>query len=113
MKKVNKNFDFSWQFKNYGIHTVHTEWGNKDSPVRKDCPIELVRYFDDSHSSCYTIADWALDDEGYELRFVGNRPFVDIEPEEMASIWKQLRAAQKMLDEYFKANEDDEEEFGY
>ena len=69
--------------------------------MRKNCPIELIKYFDEKHSSCYVVA-W-FEDEGYELHFVGNRPMVDIEPEEMKSIWAQLQAAQKMLDVYFEA----------
>jgi len=60
------------------------------------------------HSSCYVVAWFELDEEGYELHFIGNRPMVDIEAAEMASIWVQLQAAQKMLDVYFKACEGSE-----
>ena len=42
---------------------------------------------------------------------VGNRPMVDIEPEEMKSIWAQLQAAQKMLDAYFEACRKSEDDY--
>ena len=66
---------------------------------------ELVGYEDVETRSHEALASLVvhLDDEGYELHFVGNRPMVDIEPEEMKSIWAQLQAAQKMLDAYFEA----------
>ena len=105
---TNQYFNFSWKFKNFEIHTVHQNYKDKNSPLRKNCPIELIKYFDDKHSSCYTVAWFELDDEGYELHFIGNRPMKDIEPDEMASIWVQLRAAQKMLDAYFKACQESE-----
>lgn len=108
-KTQNKRFNFEWEFKNYAIRTCHQIWGDKNSPIRKNCPVELIRFNDESHSSCYTIAFWCRDEEGYELRFVGSRPFVDITADEMSSIWNQLRAAQKMLDEYFEADEEEYE----
>ena len=104
----NRNFDFSWDFKNFAIRTVHQDYKDKNSPLRKNCPVELIKYFDEKHNSCYTVADFELDDEGYELHFIGNRPMVDIEPEEMRSIWTQLQAAQKMLDAYFDACQKEE-----
>ena len=36
---------------------------------------------------------------------------IDIEPEEMSSIWAQLQAAQKMLDAYFEACRRSEDEY--
>ena len=105
---TNRKFDFSWEFKNFAIMTVHEDYKDKNSPLRKNCPVELIKYFDDKHSSCYVVAWFELDDEGYELHFIGNRPMVDIDPDEMRSIWSQLQAAQKMLDAYFVACEKEE-----
>lgn len=100
---MNKDFQFSWKFKNFEIHTVYQGEEDKNKKLRKNCPVELVKYFDDMHHSCYVVAWFELDDEGYELHFVGNRPMMDISTEEMTSIWPQLVAAQKMLDAYFDA----------
>lgn len=106
---MNKDFSFSWSFKNFKIQTVHESYDNvnksydKSTPVRKRCPIELIKYFDDEHSSCFVIAWFELDDEGYSLHGIGGRLFEEIDEYEIAEIWKQLCAAQKMLDTYFKA----------
>lgn len=105
---INRDFNFSWKFKNFEIHTVHQDSKDKNSPIRKNCPVELIKYVDEKHSSCYVVAWFELDKEGYELHFIGNRPMVDIDPDEMKSIWFQLQAAQKMLDAYFEACEKEE-----
>ena len=105
----NRRFHFEWGFKNFKIRTRHEDWGNKNSPLHKNMPVELIKYLDDKHDSCYTVAYFHLDAEGYELHFVGNRPMNDISAEEMASIWVQLQAAQKMLDAYYIACEEGEE----
>lgn len=99
----NRDFNFSWKFNNFHIRTRHEDWNDRNSPLYKKCPIELVKYFDDKHSSCYVVAWFELDDDGYELHFVGNRPLVDIDANEIASVWIELQAAQKMLDAYFEA----------
>ena len=103
----NKNFSFKWEFGDFVIQTVHRDYisgvgYNIETPIRDNCPIEICKYCDESHTTRYTVAFWKLDDEGYELRFVGNRPMKDIEPEKMATIWEQICAAQFMLDEYWK-----------
>ena len=100
---ANRDFDFSWKFKDFHIRTRHDNWNDRNSPINRNCPLELVKYLDDKHSSCYTVAWFQLDCEGYELHFIGNRPMIDISAKEMASIWVQLQAAQKMLDAYFDA----------
>lgn len=78
---------------------------DSDSAIRRAIPVELVKW-DEGHHHCYVVAWWIRDDEGYELHFVGGRPFRDISPEEMAAIWPQLQAAQTMLDAYFDATEE-------
>ena len=108
---ANRNFNFNWEFKNYAITTDHQDFKDRNSPLRKNCPVELIKYFDDKHSSCYVVAWFELDDEGYELHFVGNRPMVDIDADEMKSIWVQLQAAQKMLDAYHLACQREEDDY--
>lgn len=108
VKTLNEKFNFSWDFKDYGIRTIHEEWNNPKSKIRKDCPIELVKY-NPGHATCYTLAFFNLDEEGYELHSVGGRLFEEIDSSEISEIWSQLQAAQKMLDAYFTAcmeNED-------
>jgi hypothetical protein len=99
----NERLDFSWEFHDYAIKTIHEDWQDRKSKIREDCPIELVKYNDSTHKSCYTLAYFRLDDEGYELHSVGGRLFDNIQPDEIAEIWAQLQAGQKMLDAYFEA----------
>lgn len=108
---ANRNFNFNWEFKNFAIRTVHQDSKDKNSPLRKNCPVELIKYFDDKHSSCYVVAWFELDQEGYELHFIGNRPMVDIDEYEIKSIWVQLQAAQKMLDAYHLACQREEDDY--
>lgn len=42
----NRNFNFNWEFKNFAIRTVHENWEDRNSPLRKNCPIELIKYFE-------------------------------------------------------------------
>lgn len=104
-------FDFHWRFGCFEIATVREKYTNdrfrydNDSAIRRAIPVELVKW-DEGHRYCYVVAWWIRDDEGYELHFVGGRPFRDILPEEMAAIWPQLQAAQTMLDAYFDATEE-------
>ena len=106
---MNKDFEFSWKFKNFAIRTVHQDYKDRNSPLRKNCPVELIKYYDERHSSCYVVAWFELDEEGYELHFIGSRPMHDISANEITSIWTQLQAAQKMLDAYFEACQKEEE----
>lgn len=108
---ANRNFNFNWEFKNFAIRTVHQDFKDRNSPLRKNCPVELIKYFDDEHSSCYVVAWFERDEEGYELHFIGNRPMVDIDADEIKSIWVQLQAAQKMLDAYHLACQREEDDY--
>lgn len=105
---MNRDFNFEWKFKDFAIRTIHNNGDDKTSPIRKDCPIELIKFNDSKHSSCFVVAWWRLGSEGYELCGVGERLFKYISIEEITRIWPQLQAAQVMLDAYFKACEEEE-----
>ncbi len=91
-------------------------WKYKDYELRA-CPKRLVRFKDDELNEtidfikwqtdasgkrgCFSLAYWTNDSEGYELNFVGDRPFRYIEPEDIGIIWKALKMAQKVLDGWF------------
>lgn len=106
------DFDFHWKFGRFEIATVRERYTNEgfrydnDSPIRRNIPVELVKW-DEDHASCWVVAWWVRSSEGYELRFIGGRPFHDIEPDEIAEIWRQLQVAQSMLDMYFEASSDE------
>lgn len=58
---------------------------------------EVVKWDGEERPSCYTIAYWSKGSEGYELRFVGNRPFGVNE-----TLFMELaKCGQLILDSYF------------
>lgn len=100
------DFNFHWRFGEFEICTVREEYSNgeyrydNDSNINTTIPVELVKW-NKEHTNCWVIALWRkMKGDTYELRFIGSRPFNDIEPYEIAEIWEQLKAAQNMLDAY-------------
>ena len=96
---MENNFDFSWTYKDFAIRTKHQNFTN--DPVDKNRPLELVKYNDREHTTCFTLAWFVLTKEGYELQFVGDRPFEYISPNDISEIWVQLMIAQKVLDLFY------------
>lgn len=38
----NRNFNFNWEFKNFAIRTVHENWEDRNSPLRKIVLLNLL-----------------------------------------------------------------------
>lgn len=103
MEKTNKPFEFHWEYADFGVRTAHR--GLDDSPY-----VELVHYYYDKSSGrryCYTIAYWTKDDEGWDLRFVGDR-MLELSQLHIEKVWPQLCAAQIALQAWYQ---DQEEEY--
>ena len=97
---MTSDINFNWRFDEYEIR-VH-QGRPADAGQTPRVPIELVKW-DEAHGTCFTLAWWKATDEGYELEFIGSRPFENIDADDIAVIWPQLRAAQRMLDAYHEA----------
>ena len=94
--------EFNWEYKNYALKACPKRLVRfKNEPNET---IDFIKYDTDSNGEryCYSLAYWRKDDEGYELKFVGDRPFKHIEPEDIEVVWKALRVAQKVLDGWFE-----------
>ena len=98
---ASKPFKFEWEYKDYAVRTTH---GFDGGPY-----VELVHWETDGHGRkhCYTIAYWYKGDEGWDLRFVGDR-MLELSKLHIECIWPQLCAAQIMLQAWY---EDQEEEY--
>lgn len=48
---------------------------------------------------CYTLCWWGKDKEGYNLEFIGSRPF---EYDDIDTLWSLLRYADKVLQAQFE-----------
>lgn len=102
---MNTHLQFQWEFGLYEIRTVHQDFKDRNSPIRKNNPIELIKYENENKQGGYLIAYFALDEDGYELHSCHGRLFEEVSPSEIKEIWPQLKAGQEMLDAYFKACE--------
>lgn len=66
-------------------------------PQTQHCCAEIVYW---TGETCFTLAYWGMDSEGFYLKFVGGRVFSYIgHPKEF---WKLAKKGQKKLDEYFR-----------
>lgn len=96
---MENNFNFNWTYKDFAIRTNYRDDAN--NIVNQNTPIELVKYNDSEHNTCFTLAWFVLTKEGYELRFIGDRPFNYISTNDISEIWVQLLIAQKVLDLFY------------
>lgn len=57
--------------------------------------------------SCYTLLRWAKNSEGWDVKFIGNRPFVWNRENFTANhlLWSLMEYAQKLLDAEFQFEE--------
>lgn len=53
--------------------------------------------------SCYTVAYWVKGSAGYDVMFVGNRPF-EIDKN---TLWILLKSGQTLLNEYYKKEQNE------
>ena len=93
--------EFNWKYKDYELRAVPRGLvGPKED--KENYTIELLKWIkrEKDKPYCFTIAYWRYTNEEYELRIVGDRIFKDIDVEDVATIWKQMKLAQKVLDEF-------------
>jgi len=106
---MNNSFNFNWKFGHFQITTVHEKYDDKnhcydvESPIRKNCPIELLKWSED-FDYCWVVAWFRKTDEGYEFLSIGSRLFDEISEDEISEIWRQLKAASKILNEYYEVS---------
>lgn len=91
---------FNWQFHGkhpYAIHEYNARHKNENYTS-----LELVRYKEDFEGTCWTIAEWERDSEGYEFRSIGSRLFTDIDANDLSTVWEAITAGDKYLRKKFK-----------
>ena len=97
-----QKLEFNWSYKDYELRAC----SQRLVLLKDDEPnetIDLVKWQTDSsgNRSCFSVAYWKKDNEGYYVHFVGSRPFEHIEPEDLEVVWKAMNVAQKVLDGWF------------
>lgn len=98
---------FNWNYKDYSIKAVPKCLVRfEESDINET--IELIKWYYNKKSdklNCFTLAYWIKDDEGYYLKFVGGRPFEEIDALDVETIWRKLKEAQKVLDKFWAEDE--------
>lgn len=102
-KQIETPFEFHWKHGEFEVRST-TSLNNKPY-------VELVHWKQDRNGRqyCYTIAYWTYNDEGWDLRFVGER-MLELQQLDIGKIWPQLCAGQICLDEWLRQQPDD---YGY
>ena len=104
---VNSDLEFSWKYKDYEL-TACPKRLARFSEDEKNETIDLVKWCEswEGQRLCYSLAYFIRESEGYDLRFVGNRPFEDIDAEDVPKVWEALKTAQAVLDAFFMGVEE-------
>ena len=94
------NIIYSWKYQNLEI-CIKANENNEIATPELLCWEE-----DDSHNRyCYVLALWDKTKEGWELRFIGSRPFEVFEEKyslELDKVWQGLYVCQKILDALYE-----------
>ena len=94
-------FEFNWQYKDFEIRTKR--YYDRDGKEMGFPYVELIKwYMYKGRRTCFTLAYFHEDDEGFELHFVGDRPFEEIAEIDISPIWKQLWLAGEMLQDAWR-----------
>lgn len=82
---------------------------NLEFRVMEDRFPEIVCWFDyESKKACYTVARWNRNSEGYNIEFIGDRPFDD--KIDANDVWELMKYGQKVLNATFRLEEYKNEE---
>jgi hypothetical protein len=97
-----QQLEFNWKYKDYELRACPRRLARLEDDESNET-IDFVKWYDyHGKRACYSLAYWQETSEGYDLKFVGDRPFRDIEIEDLSTIWTALHLAQKVLDGWFK-----------
>lgn len=97
------SLEFSFKYKDYELRACPKRLVEL-YPDEPNETIDLIKWYEHNGKKlCYSLAYFERYDEGYRLKFVGSRPFDDIEKEDVKVIWSALKHAQEILDEFYEA----------
>ena len=89
---------------NFKINSTELRSCNKSlTSTGEHMTAEIIEWIDDE-KSCYTLAYWKLDKEGYDLTFIGARPFDEF-PNDPKTFWSLGKTGQDILDNHFLEGE--------
>lgn len=99
------DLEFSFKYQDFELRACPPRLARL-SPEEKNETIELIKWLDVGKTSfCYTLGYFVKYSEGYYFKFVGDRMFNDVVPEDIKILWPVLKLAQQMLDDFFNSEE--------
>jgi hypothetical protein len=94
--------NFNWKYKNYELRACPPSLVKLNSED-KNTTIDFVKWsgpITDENRCCVSIAYFVKTNDGYDLKFVGNRPFEHIESEDLPLCWDALKMASNLLNSW-------------
>ena len=94
--------NFNWKYKDYELRACPSCLV-KLNPNDKNITIDFVKWlfdYENEEKRCISIAYFVKTKEGYDLKFVGNRPFEHVESEDLAVCWAALEMAYNLLNSW-------------
>lgn len=97
---------FRWKYKCYELRAC-PERLVAMYPGEPNTTIDLVMWdkYENGKDYCFSLAFFVRGKEGYSLRFVGPRPFENVDGDSLPVLWKGLKLAQKALNVFFYQTE--------
>lgn len=101
--QVNANLEFSWEYKSFKLRACPKTLARMHKEDRNETVDLVMRNKEaDGKEWCFSLAYFVRTSECYELHFVGPRPFLYIDDEDIPKIWEGLKTAQAVLDAFFE-----------
>ena len=102
------SLEFSFKYKDYELRAC-PKCLVRFSPDDQNETIDLLKWYKSGDKSyCYSLAYFEKYSEGYRLKFVGDRPFTDIDKEDLSIIWSVLKQAKEILDQFYEEGLDND-----
>lgn len=93
--------EFSFKYKDYELRACPRRL-RRFSPDEPNETIDFVKWNKSGNKPfCFSLAYFVRDSEGYDLKFVGDRPFEYIDKEDLPIIWDVLKQAHNILNMFF------------
>lgn len=103
---MNNNLDllgelsFNWKYKDYELRACPPSLARL-KPEDKNTTIDFIKWFNTNEKPyCISIAYFVKTNEGYDLKFVGDRPFEHIDSEDLSVCWCALKMASNLLNSW-------------
>lgn len=82
--------DINIKYKNYEFRSVNAK-------LIRDWKLETVELVKWNKDHCFTLLYWKKEKKGFNITFIGERPFENIKEKDVMEIWRIMSLIQKYL----------------